>query len=190
VNSAPVIVTVNTNPKLNWYTDADGDGFGNESVDSLYCFQPIGYVSNTRDCNDTLNYIHPNANENCFNSIDDNCNLIIDEGCGMGGFQLKILLEGYYQGGGAMVSTLFNNGLHPNPEASDSITVALHAAVSPYALVQSTQVVWYRNGFAIIPSYPIVGSYFIVVKSRNGIEIWSKNSVVFDGKSVFYDFSN
>ena len=190
VNSAPVIITVNTDPKVNWYADADGDGFGNEIVDSLYCFQPIGYVSNTRDCNDTFNYIHPNANENCFNSIDDNCNLIIDEGCGMGGFQLKILLEGYYQGGGAMVSTLFNNGLHPNPEASDSITVALHAAVSPYALVQSTQVVWYRNGFAIIPSYPIVGSYFIVVKSRNGIEIWSKNAVVFDGKSVFYDFSN
>ncbi len=190
VNSAPVVITVNNNPKVNWYADADGDGFGNDSVDSLYCFQPIGYVSNAKDCNDTLNYVHPNTNENCFNSIDDNCNNIFDEGCGMGGFQLKILVEGYYQGGGFMTPTLFNNGIHPDPNSSDSINVELHAGTNPYTLVQSSQVVLYRNGLAIIPFYPSSGTYFIVVKSRNGIETWSKNPIVFDGKSVFYDFSN
>ncbi|MBK9637106.1 MAG: hypothetical protein IPO63_04550 [Bacteroidetes bacterium] len=190
VSSSPVIITVNNSPKINWYADADGDSYGNENIDSSYCFQPIGYVSNTKDCNDTLNYIHPYASENCFNNIDDNCNLIIDEGCGMGGFQLKLMVEGYHQGGGLMVSTLFNNGLHPNPEASDSIIVELHDAVSPFALANSNQVILYRNGLAVIPFYPSSGTYFIVLKIRNGIETWSKNPVLFDGKSVFYDFSN
>lgn len=142
------------------------------------------------DCNDTVNYIHPNNNENCFNSIDDNCNLIIDEGCGMGGFQLRILVEGFYQGDGLMISTLYNNGLHLNPSASDSVTVELHAAISPYAFVQSYQVVLYANGLVTLPSYPSNGAYYIVVKSRNGIETWSKIPVLFDGKTVFYDFSN
>ncbi|MFN0189536.1 MAG: LamG-like jellyroll fold domain-containing protein [Bacteroidia bacterium] len=189
VNSSPVVITVNNNPKVNWYADSDGDGYGNENIDSSYCFQPFGFVSNDGDCNDALNYIHPNTNENCFNGIDDNCNLIIDEGCGMGGFQLKILLEGSHLGGGWMVPTLFNNGLHPNSNASDSVTVVLRAAVSPYAFVQSYQLVLYRNGLITLPSYPANGAYFIVIKSRNGIETWSKNPVTFDGKSVFYDFS-
>jgi hypothetical protein len=190
VSSSPVIISINTNPKINWYADADGDSYGNENIDSSYCFQPIGYVSNTLDCNDTVNYIHPNNNENCFNSIDDNCNLIIDEGCGMGGFQLRILVEGFYQGDGLMISTLYNNGLHLNPSASDSVTVELHAAISPYAFVQSYQVVLYANGLVTLPSYPSNGAYYIVVKSRNGIETWSKIPVLFDGKTVFYDFSN
>ncbi|MBK7966638.1 MAG: hypothetical protein IPK10_16100 [Bacteroidetes bacterium] len=189
VVSMPVSVTVNSNPKTNWYADYDGDGYGNENVDSLYCFQPIGFVSNKKDCNDSLNYIHPNANENCFNSIDDNCNLIIDEGCGLGSFQLKTMIEGYVLGGGLMISNLFNNGLNPNPNATDSITVELRAATSPYNIIQSIQEVLYRNGFASIPMYPANGSYFIVIKSRNGIETWSKSPVLFDGESVFYDFS-
>jgi Concanavalin A-like lectin/glucanases superfamily/PA domain/Putative metal-binding motif len=189
VVSLPVVVSVNSNSKSNWYADSDGDGFGDATLDSLYCFQPAGFVSNDNDCNDTLNYIHPNAYENCFNAIDDNCNLIIDEGCGVGDFQLKVLFEGYMLGGGLMIPYLFNNGLNPDPNTTDSITVQLRAASSPYTMIQSNQEVLFRNGFVSIPGYPSNGSYYIVVKSRNGIETWSKTPVLFDGGSVFYDFS-
>lgn len=189
VVTSPVVVSVNSDPKTNWYADNDGDGFGNGSVDSLYCFQPVGFVTNNKDCNDALNYIHPNANENCFNAIDDNCNLIINESCGEGEFQLKVLIEGFMFTGGLMVPYLFNNGLNTDANATDSVTIQLHASTSPFILIQSNQVVLYRNGFTSIPTYPANGSYYIVVKSRNGIETWSKTPVLFDSGSVFYDFS-
>lgn len=42
-----------TLPTLTWYQDADGDGFGNNAVTIQDCEQPIGYVSNNSDCDDT-----------------------------------------------------------------------------------------------------------------------------------------
>jgi len=35
-----------------WYQDMDGDGYGNAAVTQSYCNQPMGYVSNSNDCND------------------------------------------------------------------------------------------------------------------------------------------
>lgn len=189
VTSVPVSITVNNNPVVIWYVDADGDGFGNAGVDSFYCYQPIGFVANRSDCNDATEFIHPSANENCFNAIDDNCNNIISEGCGNGTFQLKALLQGLYNGGGYMFPSLFNSGLHPDPNVSDSINVLLRSPVSPYTPIQTNQVLLYKNGLINIPTYPSPGSYYIVLKYRNGIETWSKTPVIFNGRSVFYDFS-
>lgn len=63
-----------------YYTDADGDGYGSGS--EIYaCIQPSGTSLNNTDCNDASSAIHPFAVELC-NSIDDNCDLQIDEGCG------------------------------------------------------------------------------------------------------------
>ena len=36
-----------------WYEDSDGDGLGNAGVSSSSCTQPIGYVSNATDTDDT-----------------------------------------------------------------------------------------------------------------------------------------
>ena len=44
-------VVVNT-PTL-WYADADLDGFGNLAITQLACAQPVGYVANSTDCDDT-----------------------------------------------------------------------------------------------------------------------------------------
>ena len=63
---------------LLFYADADSDGYGNILSDSLTCFMPIGFVSDSTDCNDANNLIHPFAEDIC-NSIDDNCNGAIDE---------------------------------------------------------------------------------------------------------------
>ena len=43
------------------------------------CFQPIGYVPNSLDCDDTRTMVNPDAPETC-NGCDDDCNMAIDDG--------------------------------------------------------------------------------------------------------------
>ncbi len=64
--------------KTIYYSDADGDSYGDIYSDSIACNIPVGYVLDSTDCNDADNLIHPFAEDIC-NSIDDNCNLLIDE---------------------------------------------------------------------------------------------------------------
>ena len=63
-----------------FYRDADGDGYGNHSLTTQSCEQPVGYVLNDTDCDDTHASVHPNAPEIC-DGLDNNCNGQIDEGC-------------------------------------------------------------------------------------------------------------
>jgi hypothetical protein len=172
-----------------WYADADGDGYGSSVIDTVSCIAVSGFVTNDGDCNDALSAIHPLATEVCANSIDDNCNNISDEGCGTGIIGVKVIIEGFHQGGGWLSTPLYDNGLHANPDASDSLLIELHQAVTPYALVSAQYALLQRNGYAVRGNYPAPGNYFIVVKPRNGIETWSKVPVNFTGATVFFDFS-
>ncbi|MFI5173096.1 MAG: putative metal-binding motif-containing protein, partial [Chitinophagales bacterium] len=56
-----------------YYLDSDVDGFGASEFDSVSCFIPIGYITDSTDCNDIDATINPLANEIC-NLLDDNCN--------------------------------------------------------------------------------------------------------------------
>ena len=71
---------VDTDLLQEFYLDLDGDGFGDivatESVTD--CFPPEGYSSNTLDCDDDNEDIHPNAVEICDNE-DNDCDLLIDD---------------------------------------------------------------------------------------------------------------
>jgi hypothetical protein len=67
------------NPGTLWYQDADGDTYGNPSATQASCTQPLGYVSNSLDCNDVNAAIKPGATEVSCNGIDENCNSSIDE---------------------------------------------------------------------------------------------------------------
>ncbi|OGO12498.1 MAG: hypothetical protein A2Y53_01815 [Chloroflexi bacterium RBG_16_47_49] len=62
-----------------YYEDADGDTYGNASVTTQACAQPLGYVTDSTDCNDSNGGIYPGATEAC-NLADDNCDGNIDEG--------------------------------------------------------------------------------------------------------------
>jgi hypothetical protein len=44
-----------------FYADADNDGFGDLTNDSLSCSTPVGYVANSTDCNDADVEINPNT---------------------------------------------------------------------------------------------------------------------------------
>jgi hypothetical protein len=63
-----------------FYSDVDGDGYGDVNVTEMSCTAPPGYVSDNTDCNDGPGYsgINPGALETC-NGLDDNCNSQVDE---------------------------------------------------------------------------------------------------------------
>jgi Right handed beta helix region/Putative metal-binding motif len=55
-----------------YYKDADGDEYGNSSDITQACSQPLNYVSNSDDCDDSNENINPGVEEVC-NGADDNC---------------------------------------------------------------------------------------------------------------------
>ena len=72
-------IDVTTIPNIDYYADADGDGYGDVTTLLSTCVQPQGYVTNSSDCNDSNAAIFPGTQEIC-NDIDDDCNELIDDG--------------------------------------------------------------------------------------------------------------
>ncbi|HYV94809.1 MAG TPA: MopE-related protein, partial [Chitinophagales bacterium] len=66
-------------PTLDYYADADGDGFGNATSTVNSCVPPIGFVADSTDCDDTNPNVNPGVLEVSNNGIDDNCNGVTDE---------------------------------------------------------------------------------------------------------------
>lgn len=68
-------------PVFNYYTDSDGDSFGG-SLSASTCAVLFGsYALIAGDCDDASAAVNPNASEACINSIDDDCDGLINEGC-------------------------------------------------------------------------------------------------------------
>lgn len=77
-NENSVFKLISEVPLNTYYQDSDGDGYGNESVIQNANTQPLGYVTNSTDCDDTKSSVYPTATEVC-NGIDDDCDGLIDE---------------------------------------------------------------------------------------------------------------
>ncbi|MGB1216222.1 MAG: MopE-related protein [Saprospiraceae bacterium] len=58
-----------------YFQDADNDGFGDENVslDTCLTVEPVGYVSNNQDCDDSNSDINPNEIDIQDNGIDEDC---------------------------------------------------------------------------------------------------------------------
>ena len=61
-----------------WYTDGDGDGYGDPGSSTVSCAAPSGTVGNDADCDDTDPSISPAATEVC-NEVDDDCDGDVDD---------------------------------------------------------------------------------------------------------------
>ncbi len=64
-----------------YYTDNDGDGFGNPSTGVQTCSPASNQVLDNTDCNDNNNTVFPGATEICGDNLDNNCDGIVDFGC-------------------------------------------------------------------------------------------------------------
>lgn len=73
-----------------YYKDADSDGFGDSNISSKNTVQPVGYVADNTDCDDSNSSIYPGAVE-VLNYEDDNCDGYIDEG--YGGIKTKSAIQ-------------------------------------------------------------------------------------------------
>jgi len=113
----------------------------------------------------------------------NNCNALT--------LNVKLLIEGYYLGPGQMQAVLFNQGISPDPTASDTVTVELHDALFPFATVASVKTILHTDGNAQAIFLPelISQSLYIVIRHRNIIETWSKFPVLMDVPVKSFDFS-
>ncbi len=64
-----------------YWTDADGDGYGDPATEARACDPPAGAVGDGTDCDDADPAVHPGADELC-DGVDDDCDdaLPTDEG--------------------------------------------------------------------------------------------------------------
>ena len=103
---------------------------------------------------------------------------------------LKVLIQGFYNGSGLMNAVLINQGVSANTSITDSVTVQLRNTTSPYAVVASVKPLLNLNGTTVCTFTPSVsGSYYIAVRHRNGIQTWSASPVLFSTSPVNYDFT-
>lgn len=107
--------------------------------------------------------------------IDTTKNQIL--GNGVCSVELTGMIEGFWNG---------------TDMVEDTVTVQVRAPLYPYNLVDQTKVYLNKNGYAIanfLTASPGL-SYYLVVKHRNSIETWSKNTVQFpNGFPLQYDFT-
>lgn len=71
------VITV-TGATTTWFEDADGDTYGNPGVSQESSTQPVGYVDNDLDCDDTNSSINPDAIE-VNDGVDNDCDGQVDE---------------------------------------------------------------------------------------------------------------
>jgi hypothetical protein len=105
---------------------------------------------------------------------------------------VKVFMEGFYQGGGQMVATLYDLGISTIPNETDTIEVNLWNPDSLSNALPSytSHVVVHTDGTATI-SFPgsILGhSYYVAVRHRNSVETWSANPVTMTSTTT-YDFT-
>jgi hypothetical protein len=104
---------------------------------------------------------------------------------------LKLILEGLYEGNGLMRPVLYTTEMSGNTIACDTVIVELHNPNAPYGLVTLVKGMLNSSGNCsiILPGSVTGNSYYIALRHRNSLETWSKNPVLFTSPSVNFDFS-
>ena len=63
-----------------WYSDADGDGYGDLNMPMNSCIEPAGYVADSTDCDDTSAQAYPDStNVEVCDGVDNDCDGNTDE---------------------------------------------------------------------------------------------------------------
>jgi hypothetical protein len=102
---------------------------------------------------------------------------------------LKVFIQGYYIAPNTMRAVVDAIG---HPSLCDTITVELRENNSPYALAFSKKetIDIHGHGTFVFSDAILNHSYFLVVKHKNSMEIWSKQPVNFNSSQMNIDFTS
>ncbi len=179
-----VTPALDTNSKIGFSTN-----------NSAYSFHGIGGIINANNITSTLNLSSCQLNDLC--SSDGSYISIADAGISEGIFidtncisllRLKLFIQGFYKGNGSMRATIDPSLF---PFVCDTVIVELHSPVTPFVVnyLFISTVDTSGNISIELPSQ-LWQSFYLVVKHRNSLEIWSAIPVQFDSLTVTYDFSD
>ena len=102
---------------------------------------------------------------------------------------VNLLLQGYYLSAIDMQPVLMNQGRGSNSAITDTVEVNLFHPTT-HALVATSRVPVATNG-TISPSFNVLyGNYYISVKHRNSIEVWSAAPIYLSATQTNYIFYN
>ncbi len=122
---------------------------------------------------------------------DSNCILTLQINNCINELNVKVLIEGLYQGENLMKPYLFNLELSDSSNACDSIEVCLWNVnhLNNESPDFRAKTILKTNGLAhlLLPTN-LTGDYYIALKHRNSLEIWSAQPVLFPSSSM-YDFT-
>lgn len=100
-------------------------------------------------------------------------------------FSSRVLIQGYYSGGGFMETagsgTLFVSGESADPTDSDTLSISIMEAASPYNHVETQKGIMKTNGnISVTFSSAVVAgnSYWVKINHRNSVETWSAAPIV------------
>ncbi len=115
------------------------------------------------------------------------------EGVGVFEFpiQVKLFLQGYYQGASSMQAVMLNqNAPAANATQTDFVQLELRDPIFPYEVVFISYGVLQTDGnmTCSIPYAAMGHNYYIGVRHRNSIETWSANPVLMSNQTT-YDFT-
>ena len=104
----------------------------------------------------------------------------------------KLYIEGFYDTiTNLMLPVRANQGVGVSATDVDTITLELRNATAPYALAATTTAMLQTNGIGTGTFTPaITGSYYLVVKHRNGLQTWSAMPIAVSASTPTYDFTN
>jgi hypothetical protein len=101
-------------------------------------------------------------------------------------------LEGFYTGNGTMTANLYNLGISTDDTETDSVEVNLWSAANLSSATPdySVRAVLHTNGTltAVFPGATLNNSYYVSLKHRNSLEVWSAAPVTITSTGS-YDFS-
>ena len=123
----------------------------------------------------TRNSLNPDIGADEFNGT---CIIVLN---------LKTFIEGFYSGGGTMISALSPGSPSVN---CDTLILQLAASTSPYSIQYTDTAILQTNGTVEFnfPSAVAGGTYYLVLKHRNALTVWSAVAILVNNGS-YYDFS-